>query len=278
MAKFAREFHFGRNVRELFDQVFADHAGVQRGSAAGQNDAADVAQLRRGHVQAAEFCGAFFDAEPAAHRIAHRAGLLEDFLEHVVRIVALLDVLGGELDLADRAVAALAGQRADLEFVALDRDEVEVVQINRVAGVGDDRADVAREKIFILPDAEHERAAAPRADDEIGNIRVDQRDAVGADDLLQRRAQRFDEQGLVPPWIDHADRGVVVNFADQMRQHFGVGLGGEMMLALPQQRVLDLRVILDHAIVDEGEFAALIEMGMRVLIGRLCRGSPSACG
>ncbi len=260
---------------ELFEQVFAHHASVQRGPATGQDHAADIAQLRRGHVQAAEFRGAFFDAQPAAHRIADRAGLLKDFLEHVVRVIALLDVLGGELDFADRAIAAFAGQRTDLEFVALDRDEVEVVQVNRVAGVGDDRAHIARQKIFVLPDSEDERAATPRADDEIGNIRMDQRDAVGADDLLQRRAQCFHEQGLVPPRIDHADGRVVVNFPDQMGQHFGVRFGREMVLTLPQKRILDLRIILDHAIVDEGKFTALIEMRMRILIGRLAVGRPT---
>ena len=102
-------------------------------------------------------------------------------------------------------VAPLAGQRTDLEFVALDRDQVEVVQVNRVAGVGDDRAHVAREKIFILPDAEHERAATPRADDEIGNIGMHDRDAVSADDLLQGRPERFDKEGFVPSRIGHAD-------------------------------------------------------------------------
>src|SRR4029077_13568536 len=114
------------------------------------------------------------------------AGLLKDFLEHVVWVIALLDVLGGKLDLADCPIAALAGQRTDLEFVALDRDEVEVAQINRITGVGDDRAHIARQKIFVLPDAEDERTTAPRPDNEIGNIRVDQCDAVGADYLLQR--------------------------------------------------------------------------------------------
>ena len=49
-----------RNLRELLDQVFADHRGVQRGAAAGQDDAADIAQLRRRHVRAAELGGAFF--------------------------------------------------------------------------------------------------------------------------------------------------------------------------------------------------------------------------
>ena len=196
--------------------------------------------MRRGHVQSAKLGGALIDAEPAAHRVADRAGLLKDFLEHVVRVIALLDVLGGELDLADRAVAALAGERADLEFVALDRDEIEIIQVNGVAGVGDDRAHVTGEKIFVLPDAEHERAAAPRADDEIGNVGVDQRDAVGADDLLQRSAQRFHEQRFMPARIGHARRGVVVNFADQMGEHFGVGFGGEVVLAIPQEALLDL--------------------------------------
>ena len=137
-------------------------------------------------------------------------------------VIALLDVLGGELDLADCPITALAGQRTDLEFVALDRDEVEVAQINRITGVGDDRADIARQKILILPDAEDERTTAPRADNEIRNIRVDQRDAVGADYLLQRRAQCFHEQRLVAPRIDHANGRVVVNFPDQVSQHFGV--------------------------------------------------------
>ena len=151
-----------------------------------------------------------------------------------MREIALLDVLGGELDFADRAVATFAGQRTDLEFIALDRDEVEIVQVNRVAGVGDDRAHIAGQKIFVLADSEDEWAATPRADDEIGNIRMDQRDAVCADGLLQSRAQCFHQQGLVPPRIDHADRRVVVDFPDQMGQHLGVRFGGEMVLTLLQ--------------------------------------------
>ena len=113
-------------------------------------------------------------------------------------------------------------------------------------------------------------------DDEIGNIRVHQRDAVGADDLLQGGAQRFHEQGLVPARIDHADRGVVINFSHQMREHFGIGLRSEVVRALLQQRVLDLLVIFDHAVVHEGEFAALVEMRMRILIGRFAVRRPAS--
>ena len=71
-------------------------------------------------------------------------------------------------------------------------------------------------------------------------------------------------------------RGVVVNFADQMRQHFGVRFGSEMVLTLPQiSSSLICAVVLDHAVVDERKFTALIEMRMRVLIGRLAVGRPT---
>ena len=48
-----------------------------------------------------------------------------------------------------------------------------------------------------------------------------------------------------------------------------------MVLAFPQERVLDLLVVFDHPIVDEGELAALVEMRMRVLIGRLAVRRPA---
>ncbi len=197
MAKLAREFHFRRNPRELLEDVFADHGRMQRRAAAGQDDAADIAQLRGRHVEAAEFGGAFFRAETAAHGIAHRAWLLKDFLEHVMRVIALPDVFVGELDFADFVGPAFAGDRADLEFVALDRDDIEVVQVNRVARVSDDRADVAGEKIFVFANTEDERAAAARADDEVRNVLMDERDAISADDLLQRRAHCRNETAFI---------------------------------------------------------------------------------
>ena len=133
--------------------------------------------------EAAELGRAFLRAEPAAHRVAHGVRLLKDFLEHVVRVIAFLDVGVGEFDLAHFVTARFARERADLEFVALDRGDVEVVQVNRVAGVGDDGADVAGEEVFVFAHAEHERAAAARADDEVRDVAMNERDAVGADDL-----------------------------------------------------------------------------------------------
>ena len=63
-----------------------------------------------------------------------------------------------------------------------------------------------------------------------------------------------------------------------MREDFGVGLGRKFAVAVADQLILQRLVIFDDAIVDERQFAGRIEMRMGVLVGRLCRGWPSACG
>src|SRR5260370_40686267 len=100
MTELARVIDFGRDVRHSLNQVFADSAGMQGRAAAGENDAPYMAQFRRSNVQAAEVCCAFLSVETAAHRITHRVSLLKDFLEHVVGIITLLNVLGGDVAFA----------------------------------------------------------------------------------------------------------------------------------------------------------------------------------
>ena len=100
---------------------------MQCRAAAGENDAPDIAQLRWRHIQAAQFRRAFLVVETAAHRVAHRVGLLKDFLEHVVGKITLLDVFRREFDFADRMFGAVSGERNDLELVRPGRHHIEVV-------------------------------------------------------------------------------------------------------------------------------------------------------
>ena len=127
VAKFVREFDFSGNVRKSLDQIFPHPAGVESRAATHQNNASDIAQLRRCHVQAAQLRRAFFQTEATAHRIAHRVWLLKDFFEHVMGVVAFFNVLGRELDFADSMIAALSGQRTDLEFASLHGDDIKVI-------------------------------------------------------------------------------------------------------------------------------------------------------
>ena len=194
-----------------------------------------------------------------------------------MRVVAFLDVLVGELDFADFVVSAFARHRADLEPVSLHRDDIEVVQVNGVARVGDDRAHIAREEILLLAHAEDERTAAPRADDEIRDVAMDERDAVSADHLLQRRPHGRHQATLR---IDRRRAAIaaggIKKLANQMRQHFGVRLGNELVLAVAEKVLLQRLVIFDHPVVHQRELAALVEMRMRVLIRRLPVRGPAS--
>ena len=75
-------------------------------------------------------------------------------------------------------------------------DDLVVVEVDRLARVRDDGGDVAGEEMLAFSDAEHERTPAPRADENPGNVRVNDRDAVGADHLAQRFSNGFDQRGL----------------------------------------------------------------------------------
>ena len=55
-------------------------------------------KLLRRKIQAAEHGRRFVAAEPAAHGVLQRFGLLEDFLEHVVRIAVQADVVAARFE------------------------------------------------------------------------------------------------------------------------------------------------------------------------------------
>src|SRR5437899_4212049 len=98
--------------------------------------------------------------------------------------IAFADVFRTKLDLADLIIPDLAGDRTDLERVAGNRNDIEIVKINGIASVRDDRADIAGEKIFIFANAEHERRAATGTNHEILDVGMNQSDAVSADHLF----------------------------------------------------------------------------------------------
>src|SRR5438445_1558281 len=140
--------------------------------------------------------------------------------------ISLADVFCAKLDLADLIIAGLARDRADLEFIARDRDNIEIVKINCVAGVSDNRAHVAGEKILILTDAEHERRTATRTNHELFDVGVNERDAVGAEYLLKGSNRGVDQASLRISAVN-----LLINTADYMRQYFSIGVGSELVTA-----------------------------------------------
>ncbi len=138
--------------------------------------------------------------------------------------------------------------------------------------MGHHGAHITGEEVFAFPEAEHERTAAPGADDHVGQLAVQHDNAIGADHLFERRPERLDE----PP-LGVLTGGVVVMFADQMGKHLGIGLGLENM-AFPEEFLAQDGVIFDHAIVNERQFIALIKVRVRVVVGHFPVGGPAGVG
>ena len=88
-----------------------------------------------------------------------------DFLEHVVRIVALVDGIGRIFDFADLVVSPVARDGRDLKSIGLQGDDLVVVEENHVPCVSHNRAHIAGQKVFVFSNAQNEGASAAGADD-----------------------------------------------------------------------------------------------------------------
>src|SRR5947209_699812 len=60
-----------------------------------------------------------------------------------------------------------------------------------------------------------------------------------------------------------------------MRQNFGIGIGLEIRVAVLDELFLQRLIILDHAVVYQGDFAGSVKMGMGVLVVNFPVRSPT---
>ena len=146
------------------------------------------AQFGGRQVQAAELGGGAFLVHAPAQGVFHGARLLENFLEHEVRVFAAHGVLLAEFQIADLDVGGVRAQIQNVEALGRDGGHVVIVEINDLFRVRDDGIGVAGQKILARADADDERRTAPRADDGVGLVGANHRQAVGADDFAQRVA------------------------------------------------------------------------------------------
>ena len=115
-------------------------------------------------------------------------------------------------------LGGLAVEVGDLDAVAGDRDDLVLAELERLAGVLDERGDVGGEEVLALADADDERAVAAGGDHPVGVLGVDrdqgERAVQAAADLLHRlgeRAARLQRR------------------LDEVRRDLGVGLGDQLV-------------------------------------------------
>ena len=134
----------------------------------------------------------------------------------------------------------------DLKFFAqLEDGDVAVIQIDHLIRIFRNRAGVGGQVILsFFAEADDQRGTLPGADDGVGIHPVQNCDGIGADDLMQSYLDRTEQVQVI------ADHDVL----DELDQYFRVryALEGDAPAA---EILLEGRIVLDDAIVDQGEAA-----------------------
>ena len=184
-----------------------------------------------------------------------------DLLQHEVLVARLLG--GGQVPL-------------DLEWFDGHLGPVEVRDANRAGanlrdlvlgqreepgGSQHDGGDVGGEEVLPVAEPDDERRGHLHAHDHVRLLGGEDDQGVGSGELPHRRPNGLGQIPLVP-------------LLHEVGDDLGVGLGGEPVTGLDQP-VLQGLVVLDDPVVDDGDAALAINVGMRVLVGRSSVSRPS---
>jgi hypothetical protein len=105
-----RELDLDRDLREFLDQIFAHQRRVPARAAGGDDDAVNGTQFVRPSCSTAEFGGGAFLVHAPAQGVFHGARLLENFLEHEVRVFSAHGVFLAEFQVADLDVGRVGAE------------------------------------------------------------------------------------------------------------------------------------------------------------------------
>ena len=157
---FTRVFYFREHPSKFFEKVFADESCVPAGSAGCENNSVGSAQLLSGQIQPADHCGAFAFVETTSKRIFDCLRLLEDFLKHVVLVVAQFDIRRHLFQCLDRGAHVSGRAMFNVQFARLQDGHFVVRERDNFSCVSKQRAGVAGQEVLILADTNNQRTSA----------------------------------------------------------------------------------------------------------------------
>ena len=155
----------------------------------------------------------------------------------------------------------VAVEIGDPVTVGGDRDGLVLSELDRLAGVTDERGDIGADEHLALADADHQRRRAAGRDDGAWVVGVGEHQSEVALEAAQHSKYRGGEIAC--------RLAVVIIAGDEVDGDFGVGVAGELDAGgfefVPQRHV-----VFDDAVVDDGDLARRVAVRVRVAVG----GSP----
>ena len=220
------------------------------GAARRHHDPVGPTQLLHVDVQTAEASPRLGVVESPAKGVGQRLRLLVNLFEHVVLIDALVPVARRVVDLLHLGTLPVE----DLPVLRRQNAQLVVLEMYHPVAPAHEGRRVAGQKMLLVPYAQHERAAEARADKYIGILGAYDREAVGA----------FEEGQGSPNRLHEVARETA---GDEVCDDFGVGVAAE---AYPVRHELSAErgIVLDDAVVDDGDEAFAVGVGVGVGVGR----------
>ncbi len=185
-----------------------------------------------------------------------------DLFEHVVAIVALVDVVAVQRHAHGRADDVLVRDTPHRHVVGGDLDQIAFFQEYEAVGDRTQRQHVGREKVLANTDADHQRAADARTDQSIGLVARDHTDGVRTFELFRREAHGVDQRSAVG-----------LQRLDQVRDDFRVGFRIEA-ITLRLQLFTDLLEVFDDAVVHDADAVAR-HVRVRIALDRRAVSRPA---
>jgi hypothetical protein len=197
----------------------------------------------------------------AEHRFLDGHRLLENFLEHEVLVPGLLghDRIPGH----PRALLRHRAPRVigELDPAARDDGHLLIAEEHDVARVRKNGRNIGGNEELALTEADDDRRPVAYRHDLVGIVRRDQHEREQSAHVEQRTPDRV----LEP---------VVLHLAlDEVRHDFRVGFRDEAVSFLLEQQ-LQLEVVLDDPVVDDGEALGHVHVRVSICIRRLSMGRP----
>ena len=259
VAELGGQGHLHRLAQQPLQGVLGHHAHVVGGAAGDDIQLVHLPQVVRLQAQAVQRHLPLQDA--GGDGLAEGLGLLHDLLGHEVLVPALLG--GGDLPVH---VVVLLLHRAEVgvvhpQVVGGELGDLPVVQVAHVPGVLDQGGYIGGQEVGSVSKAQDQGAVLPGGDEPVGTVGAEDAQGVGPLNQTQHLPHRRQN---VP----------VVVVLQKLGHHLGVGLGNEGD-PLRLQKLPQLHIVFDDAVVHHGKAAALADLGVGVHVRGLPVGGPA---
>ena len=207
VAKFTRVLHIGGNAREPLEQIPSDQTRMPGRAATKEQHPPALGQLAFQTAKAIQDNRTIVPANAAAHRVSEGAWLLVDFLEHVMRVVAQLNLFQAHLERAEFLFDRPGIDRGRDDPIGPDLDDFIVVEVTDFGSVSHDRARIRGDVKLIFPPPHNQGAAPPSGDQGLRVVRTEHHQSKRPADFFQSLPDAFQKLA-----------GLGIQVADQLRE------------------------------------------------------------